>query len=97
MSKPAAGGVRVAWDDIPAALQAAIEEVCGASVAEAMTKPGGFSPGVAARVRCADGARWFVKAVSAEANRHSPRRERLFTGRRRQPARSRQHGCGMAA
>jgi hypothetical protein len=71
MSKPA-GGVRVAWDDIPATLQAAIEEVCGASVAEAMTQPGGFSPGVAARVRCADGARWFVKAVSAEANRHSP-------------------------
>jgi hypothetical protein len=44
MSKPAAGGVRVAWDDIPAALQAAIEEVCGAPVAEAMTQPGGFSP-----------------------------------------------------
>ncbi len=71
MSKPA-GGVRVAWDDIPATLQAAIEEVCGASVAEAMTQPRGFSPGVAARVRCADGARWFVKAVSAEANRASP-------------------------
>jgi len=37
-------------------VRAAIEDVCGAGVVEARTQPGGFSPGLAARVRCADGA-----------------------------------------
>jgi aminoglycoside phosphotransferase (APT) family kinase protein len=45
-------------------------------VVAARTQPGGFSPGVAARLRCADGTRCFVKAVSAEANPHSPRLHR---------------------
>lgn len=49
-----------------------IERVCGAPVVEAETQPGGFSPGVAARVRCSDGTRRFVKAVSAEVNSESP-------------------------
>lgn len=43
---------------------------------EAQTQPGGFSPGVAARVRCEDGARWFVKAASAELNAEAPRMHR---------------------
>ena len=76
MNGPAAEGVRVAWESVPAAVRAAIEEVCGAPVAEARTQPGGFSPGVAARLRCADGTRSFVKAVSAEANPQSPRLHR---------------------
>jgi len=50
-----------------------IEGVCGAPVIEAETQPGGFSPGVAARVCCADGSRWFVKAASAELNPDAPR------------------------
>jgi aminoglycoside phosphotransferase len=53
-------------------VRAAIEDVCGAPVVAALTQPGGFSPGLAARVRCADGARYFVKAVSAEANPDTP-------------------------
>lgn len=63
----------MAWQDVPEAVRAAIEGVCGAAVTEARTQPGGFSPGVAARVRCADGARWFVKAASAELNPDAPR------------------------
>jgi len=63
----------VAWQDVPDAMRTAIERVCGAAVIEARTQPGGFSPGVAARVRCADGARWFVKAASAELNPDAPR------------------------
>jgi aminoglycoside phosphotransferase (APT) family kinase protein len=63
----------VAWQDVPETVRAAIEGVCGAAVIEARTQPGGFSPGVAARVRCADGARWFVKAASAELNPDAPR------------------------
>jgi len=39
---------------------------------EATTQAGGFSPGVAARLRLADGRRVFVKAVSGRANPDSP-------------------------
>jgi hypothetical protein len=58
---PAAEGIRVAWEELPEAVRAAIEKVCGAPVEAASTQPGGFSPGAAARLRCADGTRWFVK------------------------------------
>jgi hypothetical protein len=53
-------------------VRSAVERVCGAAVTGARTQPGGFSPGVAARVRCADGSRWFVKAASAELNPDTP-------------------------
>ena len=39
---------------------------------EATTQAGGFSPGVAARLRLADGRRVFVKAVSGRTNPDSP-------------------------
>jgi len=45
-------------------------------VIDAETQQGGFSPGVAARVVCADGARWFVKAASADLNPDTPRLHR---------------------
>lgn len=57
-------------------MRGAIERVCGAPVTEARTQAGGFSPGVAARVRCADGTRWFVKAASAGLNPDAPRLHR---------------------
>jgi aminoglycoside phosphotransferase (APT) family kinase protein len=76
MTGPAAAGVRVPWDEMPGPVRAAVAELCGAPVLAASTQPGGFSPGVAARVQCADGTRWFVKAVSSEANPHSPRMHR---------------------
>lgn len=44
----------------------------GAPVLQAVTQPGGFSPGLAARLRLADGRRVFVKAVSEAANPDSP-------------------------
>ena len=75
MSVPAEGA-RIGWQDVPEPVRAAIEGVCGAAVIEARTQPGGFSPGLAARVRCADGARWFVKAASAELNPDAPRLHR---------------------
>jgi len=49
-------------------------------VIEAETQAGGFSPGLASRVRCADGARWFVKAASADANPDTPRMHRQEAG-----------------
>jgi aminoglycoside phosphotransferase (APT) family kinase protein len=53
-----------------------VERACGATVVEATTAPGGFSPGLAARIGCADGRRWFVKAASAQANPDTPRLHR---------------------
>lgn len=72
MTGPVAQGVRIEWTQVPAAVRASIEDVCGAPVVQARTQPGGFSPGLAARVRCANGARYFVKAVSALANPDTP-------------------------
>lgn len=72
MTGPAAEGSRVDWRDVPADVRSGIERICGAPVTEATTQPGGFSPGVAVRVLCADGSRFFVKAVSAEVNPESP-------------------------
>jgi len=50
----------------------AIEERIGGRVVEAVTQPGGFSPGLAARLRTTDGRRCFVKAVSELANPDTP-------------------------
>ncbi len=67
-----ATGSRMHWNELPAGLRAALEERLGAAVIEAVTQPGGFSPGLAARLRLADGRRVFVKAVSADRNPESP-------------------------
>lgn len=69
---PPATGVRHHWADLPASVRSAVEDILGARVVEARSQSGGFSPGVAARVRLADGRRAFVKAVSAETNPGSP-------------------------
>jgi len=72
MTIPPAEGVRITWDSVPESVRAGIEQVRGAPVVRATSQPGGFSPGVAARLLCADGTRWFVKGVSAEANPVTP-------------------------
>src|SRR5215472_15622252 len=68
MTAPPAEGVRVDWDSLPGQVRAGIERMCGSPVIRARSQPGGFSPGLAARLECADGSRWFVKAVSSAAN-----------------------------
>jgi len=73
---PPAEGVRVHWEQLPHSVRIAIEERIGGTVAEAATQPGGFSPGLAARVRTTDGRRCFVKAVSEQANPDTPRMHR---------------------
>ena len=72
MTTPPAEGVRVTWDAVPEPVRAGVEQICGAPVVRATSQPGGFSPGVAARLLCGDGTRWFVKAVSAEVNPVTP-------------------------
>ncbi|MGY0487635.1 aminoglycoside phosphotransferase family protein [Streptomyces sp. WG-D5] len=69
---PDAVGVRTPWRALPRRVRDGVEEALGAAVVEAVTQPGGFSPGVASRVVLGDGRRAFVKAVSAEVNAQSP-------------------------
>ncbi|WP_327291903.1 phosphotransferase family protein [Streptomyces sp. NBC_01198] len=70
---PRAVGVRAPWEAVPAGLRAAVEGHLDARIVAAETQLGGFSPGVAARLRLAGGRRAFVKAVSAAQNPDSPR------------------------
>jgi hypothetical protein len=60
---PPAEGRRLPWSQIPAPLRAEVERQLGGRVLAAVTQPGGFSPGVAARLRLDNGRRAFVKAV----------------------------------
>jgi aminoglycoside phosphotransferase (APT) family kinase protein len=73
---PPATGERLDWAAAPAWLRGEVEARLGGPVVEAVTQPGGFSPGAAARLRLADGRRAFVKAVGPEPNADSPRAHR---------------------
>ena len=73
---PPATGRRVEWGAAPAWLREAVEGRLGGRVVEAVTQAGGFSPGVAARLRLGDGRRVFVKAVGPEPNPDSPEAHR---------------------
>jgi aminoglycoside phosphotransferase (APT) family kinase protein len=67
-----ATGQRLHWGELPDQVRRDLEDRLGADVVEATTQQGGFSPGVAARLRLADGRRVFVKAVSGRINPDSP-------------------------
>jgi aminoglycoside phosphotransferase (APT) family kinase protein len=67
------GGNRLVWADLPDHVRNGIEGVLGAPVVETTSEPGGFSPGLAARVVLADGRRMFVKAVNSARNVESVR------------------------
>ncbi|WP_344941860.1 phosphotransferase [Actinomadura miaoliensis] len=60
------------WTALPPKVRLAIEDRLGSSVVTSGTRHGGFSPGVAAVVTCADGAEYFVKAVHPDLNPVSP-------------------------
>ncbi len=72
MAFPPAQGARIPWEALPDSVREAVEAGLGARVLEAVTQPGGFSPGVAVRLRLDDGRRAFVKAVGSSPNPHSP-------------------------
>jgi hypothetical protein len=69
---PPATGLRLPWSALPVALRAEIEARLGSRVVAADTQRGGFSPGVAARLRLADGCGAFIKAVGPAPNPDSP-------------------------
>ena len=69
---------RLTWPHLPPAVRVLIEEQCGSPVVDAVSQGGGFTPGFASVLTCADGSRHFVKAASAKAQRlfaHSYREE----------------------
>jgi len=57
---------------LPRVVRAAIEQHLGSPVVAAVNQNGGFSPGLAARVRCANGRRAFVKAAGISLNPDTP-------------------------
>ncbi len=61
----ATGGHRITWAQVPPDVAASIERLLGGRVVGATSQPGGFSEGLAARVRLHDGRRAFVKAASS--------------------------------
>ena len=70
------GTQKFEWQELPQVIRTRVEEVLGAPVTFSETQPGGFSPGVAAKVLTSRGRRAFVKSASsvisnpsAEANR----------------------------
>lgn len=58
---------RLRWAELPEHVRARIGQLAGGPVVAAANCEGGFSPGLAARVRLADGRRAFVKAMDCSA------------------------------
>ncbi|TDD88333.1 aminoglycoside phosphotransferase, partial [Actinomadura darangshiensis] len=70
MTSPATGAaagtaVRPRWDQLPAPLREHLTARLG-DITQAQVQTGGFTPGLAARLRLADGDRVFVKGISAD-------------------------------
>jgi aminoglycoside phosphotransferase (APT) family kinase protein len=74
---PPARGERLPWEQVPAEIRETIEQRLDAPVARAVTRPGGFSPGLAATLELEDGRRFFAKAVGPEPNPESAELHRL--------------------
>lgn len=60
---------RLEWAHLPPPLRRLIERRCGSPVVRATSQAGGFTPGFASVLECADGTRHFVKAASTKAQR----------------------------
>lgn len=66
------GGRRLDWEHLSAPVREALQARLGSPVMHAATQPGGFSPGLAARLRLADGRRVFIKAAGLHPNPDTP-------------------------
>lgn len=69
---PPPRGVRLPWQAVPLRVRTEFESWWGRRVVGATSLESGFSPGVAARLRAADGSGVFVKAIGPEPNPQSP-------------------------
>lgn len=62
---PIRTAVRAPWGALPAALRTGLADLLG-GIESADVQGGGFTPGLAARLRLADGERLFVKGIQAD-------------------------------
>jgi Ser/Thr protein kinase RdoA (MazF antagonist) len=69
---PRAVGPRIDFVELPVPVRAWVEDALGDRVVAAATQVGGFSAGVAARLRTEDGRTGFVKAVDGDVNAQTP-------------------------
>ena len=69
---PPAQGVRLDWQHVPLHVRSAVDARLGSAITHVTTQPTGFTPGVAARARTADGRRIFIKAAGPEPNPDLP-------------------------
>lgn len=60
---------RLEWVHLPPHLRSSIEAHLGSPVVDAVSQGGGFTPGFASVLTCADGSTHFVKAASKKAQR----------------------------
>ena len=60
---------RVEWAHLPPTVRRAVESHLGSTVEQAESQGGGFTPGFASVLTCADGSRHFMKAASVKAQR----------------------------
>ncbi|WGX98921.1 phosphotransferase family protein [Nocardioides sp. L-11A] len=60
---------RLGWAHLPPLARRAVERRLGSPVVDAVSQDGGFTPGFASVLTCADGSRAFVKAASVKAQR----------------------------
>jgi hypothetical protein len=72
MTTPVAAGTRIPWEAVPELVRGEVDASLGSPVVSARTQVGGFSPGAAVRVVCADGTRAFVKACGSSLNPDTP-------------------------
>src|SRR5258708_3811746 len=57
---------RRCWPEVPADLRREAEQHLGSPVRDFQVRPGGFTPGLAAVVMCANGTKAFVKATPVD-------------------------------
>lgn len=73
---PRAAGQRLGWEQLPGHIREGIETWLGEPVGQAQSMPGGFSPGLAARLVTESGRRVFAKAVCRVPNGDAPKLHR---------------------
>lgn len=75
-----AASVRARWEDLPREARALVQARLGSPVVEAVYPGGGFTQGLAVRVRCADGSEVFLKAADLAAAMASHYRAEAVVG-----------------
>ncbi|HEV2087587.1 MAG TPA: aminoglycoside phosphotransferase family protein [Cryptosporangiaceae bacterium] len=79
----AGGAGRLEWAGLPELVRRGLEGLLGGGVVEAVSQPGGFTPGLASRLVLGDGRRVFVKATGPDPHTYAPeklRREARIAG-----------------